>query len=271
MTQANQQAEIGVFGGSGFYNLLDNVQEISVETEYGQPSDKIRFGEYAGKKIAFLPRHGQNHNLPPHKIPYQANIMAFKKLGVTRIIAPCAAGSLQPQIKPGDFVICNQFIDRTRSRVDTFFNGPKVAHIVGADPYCPQLSQLVIDAGKKLNIKIHSNGTVVVINGPRFSTRAESRWFSKQGWEVINMTQYPEVILAREAEICYTGIALITDFDAGLVGMQDIYPVTLEEVLRVFKKNNDKAKKLILEMITNMPNERTCSCGTALQGAVISK
>lgn len=271
MAGENQQAEIGIFGGSGFYDLLDNLQEIEIETDYGRPSDKIMLGEYQGKKIAFLPRHGKNHNLPPHRIPYQANIAAFKKLGVKRIIAPCAAGSLQPHIKPGDFVVCTQFIDRTRGRADSFFNGPSVAHIAGADPYCLQLSKLAVEVAKKLNINIHPSGIVVVINGPRFSTRAESRWFSQQGWEVINMTQYPEVILAREAEICYTGIALITDFDAGLEGMQDIFPVTIGEVLKVFKENNEKAKKLILEMIMAMPESRECQCGWALEGAIISK
>ncbi|MFH1225914.1 MAG: S-methyl-5'-thioadenosine phosphorylase [bacterium] len=266
-----RQAEIGIFGGSGFYDLLENLQEAEIETEYGRPSDKIMLGEYQGKKISFLARHGRNHNLPPHQINYRANIMAFKKLGVTRIIAPCAAGSLQPNIKPGDFVACAQFVDRTRNRVDSFFNGPQVAHIAGADPYCPQLSRLAIETANNLGIKIHPSGTVVVINGPRFSTRAESRWFSQQGWEVINMTQYPEAILAREAEICYTGIALITDFDAGLEGMQDIPPVTIEEVLKVFKANNEKAKQLILAMTTAMPENRECQCASALAGAIISK
>lgn len=271
MAEENQQASIGIFGGSGFYRLLDNLREIDVKTEYGQPSDQVMIGEYQGKKIAFLPRHGQNHNLPPHMINYRANIMAFKKLGVKRIIAPCAAGSLQPDIKPGDFVVCTQFVDRTRGRADSYFNGPQTAHIAGADPYCPQLSKLAGETANQLGIKIHPAGTVVVVNGPRFSTRAESRWFSQQGWEVISMTQYPEAILAREAEICYTGIALITDFDAGLEGLPDVQSVTIGEVFKVFKENNAKAKQLILAMISTMPEIRECQCGRALEGAIISK
>lgn len=260
---------IGIFGGSGFYDLLSNAKELEIETEYGKPSDKIMVGDYQGKKLAFLPRHGKGHSLPPHKIPYKANIAAFKKLGVKQIIAPCAAGSLQPNIKPGDFVILGQFVDRTNGRDDTFYHGPKVVHIAGAQPYCPSLKQIAIDACKSNNIIVHEKGTVVIVNGPRFSTTAESRWFNGQGWEVINMTQYPEVVLAREMEICYCGIALITDFDAGLEGMQDIYPVTLEEVLKVFKGNNEKIKNVILEMVKNMPLAGQCSCHKALEGASI--
>lgn len=258
---------IGIFGGSGFYDLLDNVKEIEVETEYGQPSDKIMVGEYEGRKLAFLPRHSKEHHLPPHKIPYKANIAAFKKLGVSQIIAPCAAGSLQAKIKPGDFVVLDQFVDRTYGRDDTFYHGPKVVHIAGAQPYCPTLRPIAVAACQKNNIKVHDGGTVVVVNGPRFSAKAESRWFAGQGWEVINMTQYPEVILAREMEICYCGIALITDFDAGLEGLQDIYPVVYQEVLKVFKENNEKIKKIILEMVKNLPPAGQCSCNKALAGA----
>jgi 5'-methylthioadenosine phosphorylase len=264
-----EKVKIGVFGGSGFYNLLDKAEALDINTPYGKPSAKITIGEYAGQKIAFLPRHGENHQYPPHKIPYRANLWAFKELGVERIISPSAAGSLQPNIKPGDFVICDQFVDRTYGREDTFFNGPKVAHISGAHPYCPDLRNLVVQCCNELSIKTHENGTAVIINGPRFSSTAESRWFSSHGWEVINMTQYPEVILAREAEICYVNISLITDFDAGLEGMPNIEPVTANEVARVFNENNDKVKKVIFKMVEKIGVERNCSCKDALKTAFI--
>ena len=264
-----EKIKIGIFGGSGFYEFLEKAEEREMDTPFGKPSAKITLGEYAGRKIAFLPRHGEKHQYPPHKIPYRANIWAFKELGVERIISPSAAGSLQPRIKPGDFVICDQFIDRTWGREDTFFDGPKVAHISGAHPYCPELRKLAIECCQGLGIRTYEKGTAVVINGPRFSTTAESRWFSSQGWEVINMTQYPEAALAREAEICYTNISLITDFDAGLEGMPDIYPVTAEEVVRVFNENNQKVKKAIFKIIEKMPENRDCQCGQALKNAFL--
>ncbi len=281
-----KQAQIGIIGGSGLYELLEKPKEIEVKTPYGKPSDKITLGEYAGKKVAFLPRHGKKHQFAPHKIPYRANIYAFKKLGIKRIIAPCAAGSLTPKFKPGDFVICDQFIDRTKGREDTFYDDPQkshnlakslgfkkkissVVHISCVDPYCPELRKIAFDTAKKLKIQAHPKGTVVVINGPRFSTRAESRFYSSQGFDIINMTQYPEVVLARELEMCYVTIVLITDFDAGLEGMQDIYPVTFEELVKVFKANIDKVKKLIFKMIEDMPEKRICECGQALEKAMV--
>lgn len=254
------QAEIGILGGSGFYKLLDNLQEIDIDTEYGKPSDKIFFGEYAGRKIAFLPRHGREHSIPPHKINYRANIAAFKKLGAKIIISPCAAGSLQANIKPGDFVILDQFVDRTRSREDTFFEGPEIKHTAMADPYCKFLRGAAFEVCKKLEINCHPEGTVVVIQGPRFSTKAESRWFSSQGFEVVNMTQYPEVALAQELGICFLGLALVTDYDVGLEEREDIAPVSHEEVLKVFNQNIDKVKKVIFELIKNIPKEYSCNC-----------
>lgn len=244
--------DIGVFGGSGFYSFLEQVEEIEIETPYGKPSDKIAIATFEGKKIAFLPRHGKNHQYPPHMIPYRANMHAMKQLGVKMILAPTASGSLKPEIKPGDFVVCDQFVDRTTGRKDTFFDGPVTKHISPAQPYCPSLRKVAIETGKELGIKIHEKGTVVVIQGPRFSTIAESRWFSKMDWDVINMTQYPESYLAREMGICYANIALITDFDAGLEGRDDIAAVTEEEVLRVFEENNDKVKKLLFEIIKKL-------------------
>ncbi|HHX41248.1 MAG TPA: S-methyl-5'-thioadenosine phosphorylase [Armatimonadetes bacterium] len=265
----SERAEIGVFGGSGFYAFLDKVEEVKVETPYGAPSDRIALAEVHGRRVAFLPRHGREHSLPPHKIPYQANLWAMRSLGVKRIIAPTAAGSLQPDVHPGDFVVCDQFVDRTYGRADTFYDGPVVTHISTAAPYCPQLRALAAQVGERQGVRIHRAGTVVVIQGPRFSTAAESRWFSQMGWHVVNMTQYPECVLARELEICYTNISLITDYDAGLVGLPGIEPVSVEKMLEVFHQNNARVKELILGMIEVMPESRDCDCGCALRTARI--
>ena len=194
----SQVAEIGVFGGSGFYSLLENVREVKVDTPYGPPSDNVFLAEVSGRKVAFLPRHGRMHTIPPHMLNYRANVWAMRSLGVQAIISPCAAGSLQKHVKPGDFVVSDQFVDRTNGRKDTFFDGPIVTHVSPADTYDPELRQIAIDACRKNNISVHETGTVVVIQGPRFSTKAESKWFSDAGWEVINMTQYPEAYLCRE-------------------------------------------------------------------------
>jgi 5'-methylthioadenosine phosphorylase len=191
-------------------------------------------------------------------------------LGVRRIIGPCAAGSLQPQVRPGDFVVCDQFVDRTNSRADTYYDGPVAVHISSADPYCPELRPLAMKVGQALGITMHEGGTVVVVQGPRFSTRAESRWFTAMGWQVINMTQYPEVVLARELEMCYLNISLITDWDVGLEGMPDVAPVSVEEVIRVFGENNERVKRLIEELTPAIPGQAACACGSALQGAIIS-
>lgn len=262
-----KKAEIGVLGGSGFYSLMKKSEAIKVETPYGPPSDKVSLGEIYGQSVAFLPRHNKNHDLPPHQIPYRANIYALKSLGVQQVITVTAAGSLQPNIHPGDFVVLDQFVDRTKNRADTFFHGPITTHVSAAYPYCPQLSKLAYGCGRKLKIKIHAGGTVVVIQGPRFSTQAESAWFTQMGWQVINMTQYPEVILAREMELCYAAIALITDYDVGLVAQKKVMPVSVAEFSRVFKKNNEKALKLIYQIIKSMPKKRVCTCSQALKGA----
>ena len=266
----NIEAEIGVFGGSGFYSFLENTKEIEVKTPYGPPSDKVILGEISGKKVAFMPRHGRNHDLPPHMINYRANIFAMKELGVKYIFGPCASGSLQPHIKPGQFVICDQFVDRTRGRKDTFYDGPKTVHIGMAEPYCPVLRKIIIESAKELGIEHHQKGTVVTIQGPRFSTVAESKWFASRGWEVINMTQYPENYLAREQEICYANISLITDYDVGLEGHPGIGSVTLEEVVRVFNENNEKIKDLLVRSIEKITGERKCLCSRALKDAIIN-
>jgi len=258
------RAEIGVFGGSGFYELLDNPREHRVNTPFGAPSSPVMLGEIGGRTVAFLPRHGKDHSLPPHVINYRANLWAMKELGVQRIIGPNACGSLQAHVEPGHFVICDQFVDRTWGRKDTFFDGPITTHVSSADPYCPVMREVAVDKGRELGITVHPSGTVVVIQGPRFSTRAESKWFASQGWEVINMTQYPECYLARELEICYCNISLITDHDAGAEGAE---PVTNDEVVRVFNANNQKVKDLLYAMIPALPGPRECQCASALQGA----
>ncbi len=262
-----KRADIGVYGGSGFYEFIEDVEEIKVETPYGAPSDLIHLGTIHGKKVAFLPRHGRHHDLPPHMIPYQANAYAMKTLGVSRIIGPAAVGSLKPSIKPGDFVVCDQFVDRTWGRKDTFYDGPIATHIEGADPYCADLRKLTIESIKSKGITCHETGTVVVIQGPRFSTRAESGWYAQMGWDVINMTQYPEVTLARELGMCYVNISLITDWDAGCAGMPGVEPVTATDVVRVLTQNNERVRDVILDLIDRMPVGACTECTEAIANA----
>ncbi len=263
-------AEIGVFGGSGFYSFLEKVEEVKIDTPYGPPSDLIAIGEIAGRKVAFLPRHGRKHSIPPHKINYRANLWAMKELGVTRIISPCAAGSLQRHVKPGDFVVADQYVDRTHGRADTFYEGPTVYHVSPADPYCPVLRQLAIEEIRAHGIPVHEKGTIVVINGPRFSTKAESKWFTSMGWEVINMTQYPEAYLARELAMCVVNISLITDYDSGLVAEGEVSPVTAEEVMHVFHQNAERIRKVIFGLIEKIPAERNCPCPKVLDYARVT-
>jgi 5'-methylthioadenosine phosphorylase len=262
-----QQAEIGIIGGSGFYDLAEDFREIKVETPYGAPSAMIALGKVGGRQVAFLPRHGKNHEIPPHLINYRANIWALKSLGVERIITSHAVGSLQVDYRPGDLVVVDQFIDRTRGRQDTFYDGPITTHISTAFPYCPQVKDLAVKKAREMRLKCHSGGTMVVVQGPRFSTAAESLWFTQMGWQIISMTGYPEVALAREKEICYTAVGIVTDYDCGLVSEGKAQPVSAEEVIRVFKNNVDKVKKLILAIISHWPTKRACDCGTALAHA----
>jgi 5'-methylthioadenosine phosphorylase len=261
-------AEIGVFGGSGFYSLFEQSEKRAVETPYGPPSDKIVIGTIAGKRVAFMPRHGSEHQFPPHTINYRANIWAMKSLGVTRLISPNAAGSLKKEVAPGDFVICDQYVDRTNGRKDTFFDGPASTHVSAAEPYCPELRKLAFQAGQTANVKTHPKGTVVVIQGPRFSSAAESKWFMSSGWEVINMTQYPEAHLAREMEMCVVNISLITDYDAGLIG--EIAPVSHSQVVKVFNENLSKLRTVLADLVEKIPGQRTnCKCSEALAHARI--
>lgn len=262
-------ADIGIFGGSGFYKLFDDdYEEKWVETPYGPPAAPVAIGTMGGKKVAFLPRHGVNHQFPPHKVPYRANVYAMKQLGVTRVISPCAAGSLQTNVKPGEFVVCDQFVDRTSGRTDTFYDGPFATHVSGAELYCPELRKLAVAAGEKSKIVMHPEGTVVVIQGPRFSSKAESRWFTSMGWEVINMTQYPEAFLVKELEMCVVNISLITDFDSGLVG--NVEPVSHSEVVKVFGENISKLQTLLKNLIGTIPDTRgKCDCANTLKHARI--
>jgi 5'-methylthioadenosine phosphorylase len=260
------EATIGVFGGSGFYAFLEDAAEIKVSTPYGDPSAPIVVGDVGGTRAAFLPRHGRRHEYPPHKVPYRANLWALKELGVQRVVAPAAAGSLQPHVRRGDFVVCDQLVDRTSGRAPTYYDGPETTHVSLADPYCPELRGVAVAEGRALGITMHERGTVVVVEGPRFSTRAESRWFASAGWEVINMTQYPEAALARELELCYVNVSLITDYD---VGVEGVAPVSVEEVVKVFAENNEHLRALLNAIVPAIPAERNCTCGTALSGAVI--
>ena len=258
------KAEIGVFGGSGFSTFLAHASEIEVNTPYGDPSAPVVVGEVDGRSVAFLPRHGRQHELPPHKINFRANVWAMKELGVERILAPVAAGSLQPHVRRGDFVVCDQLVDRTSARIATFYDGPETTHVSFADPFCEPMGAVAVTEARASGITVHDGGTIVVIEGPRFSTRAESRWFASMGWEVINMTQYPESVLAREQEMCYCNISLITDYD---VGVEGIAPVTVDEVIKVFAENNTRLRDLLLRVIPALPAKRDCPCATALTGA----
>lgn len=263
-------ASIGVIGGSGFYKFLQTTKASRQQTPYGSPSAPVRLSDVKGKKVAFLPRHGEHHEFPPHVLPYRANIHALKQLGVERVYGPCAVGSLKPEIRPGDFVVCDQFVNFTNGRKDTFYDGPETTHVSSADPYCPQLRKVIRDAAKDVGITLHEGGTVVVIQGPRFSTRAESYFFRGQKWDVINMTQYPEAYLARELEMCYANISLVTDYDSGVEGDPNAKSVDNDEVIRVFNANLDRLRTLLLKAIELTPSKRTCDCGSALKNARIS-
>ena len=260
------RAEVGVFGGSGFYALLDDADQVEVETPYGPPSGPFVLGSIGDRRVAFLPRHGRDHRHPPHRIPYRANLWAMRSLGVTQVVGPCAAGSLRPDVRPGDFVVCDQLVDRTSGRAQTFHDD-RAVHVAFADPYCPDGRTAALTAASAAGITVHDGGTMVVVEGPRFSTRAESRWYATAGWSVVNMTGHPEAVLARELELCYTSIALITDYDVGVPGTP---PVTADEVYRVFSDNNARLRDLLFALVPALPRDRTCGCGSALTGADFS-
>ena len=246
-------AEIGVFGGSGFYSLLEDVRSVKVDTPYGPPSDSIFLANVGERRVAFLPRHGRDHTIPPHMINFRANVWAMRSLGCRCILSPCAAGSLQVNVAPGDFVVCDQFVDRTTGRKDTFYDGPIVTHVSPAETYHPLLRRLAIETIREHGITCHETGTVVVIQGPRFSTKAESKWFHQAGWEVINMTQYPEAYLCRELGMGVVNISLITDYDSGVHSGTEAVNAT--DVLAVFQSNSEKIKEVVLDLIKKIPQE----------------
>jgi 5'-methylthioadenosine phosphorylase len=255
-------AAIGVIGGSGFYEFLDSAEEVKVETPYGAPSDPITVGEVDGRRVAFLPRHGRDHRFPPHRIPYRANLWALRSLGVRQIVAPSAVGSLTPDYGPGTLVIPDQLVDRTRNRIQTFYDEGAV-HTTFADPYCPAGRERATAVANRSGWVPVPSGTLVVIEGPRFSTRAESQWFAAQGWTLVGMTGHPEAVLARELALCYTPLALVTDLDAGIEAGEG---VTQAEVFEVFAANVARLRELVAVIIAALPDERTCPCPRALDG-----
>ena len=259
-----KDVEIGIFGGTGIYDsgLLENSQEIEIDTPYGKPSDAITVGVFKGRKIAFLPRHGKKHTIPPHMINFKANIWAFKELGVTRIIAPSAVGSLKEELSPGHFALPTQFLDFTKSRDGSFSEDGRVIHISVADPFCPELQSSILKVADEQNIGIHKDCTYVCIEGPRFSTRAESKFYRTTGADIIGMTLVPECQLAREAQICYASISTVTDYDVWADK-----PVTAKEVLETLSKNVEITKKILTEVIDKIPTTRSCSCAKALEEA----
>ena len=258
-------ADLAVIGGSGLYALLDGATEHEVDTPYGPPSDPITIAELGGRSVAFLPRHGRDHRHPPHRIPYRANLWALRTLGVRQIVAPCAVGGLRADLGPGAFVVPDQLIDRTTGRVQTYYDTGAV-HVSFADPYCPVGRATVLAAAGRHGMEVTDGGAMVVIEGPRFSTRAESRWFASVGAAVVNMTGHPEAVLARELALCYTAIALVTDLDAGV---EAGHSVTQEEVFRVFGENTTRLRNLLLDAVIELPADRHCPCGHALDGLTL--
>lgn len=250
---------VAVIGGSGFYSFLDSPEQLAIATPYGEPSAPVALGAVSGRPVAFLPRHGARHELPPHLINYRANLWALRSVGVRQVLAPCAVGALQHATGPGAVVVPDQLVDQTRGRVQTYVERG-AAHAPFADPYCPVLRAALIEADPCAV----DGGTMVVIDGPRFSTRAESRWYAAQGWSLVNMTGHPEAVLARELGLCYATIALVTDNDAG-VGHDDA--VDQATVLAVMSQNIDRVKGLITRTVAALPGAvRDCACGAWLEG-----
>lgn len=259
-------AEIAVIGGTGVYDpeIIEDAKEVKVYTPFGAPSDLVTLGTYEGRKVAFIPRHGRGHQIPPHRINYRANIWALKELGVKQIVASSACGSLREDYEPGDFVITDQFIDRTRKRQDTFYEGGQLCHISSADPICPKLHDFYVDHAQKLDLKAHPTGTYVCIEGPRFSTRAESKLYRQWDADIIGMTLYPECVLAREVELCYVSVAMVTDYDVWAEK-----PVSTQEILETLGKNSVNFKRLVMESIPDIPEGEACGCSEALKYALL--
>ncbi|MEU9114821.1 S-methyl-5'-thioadenosine phosphorylase [Streptomyces sp. NPDC048483] len=288
-TGAGTGAEIGVIGGSGFYSFLDDVTEITVDTPYGPPSDSLFLGEVAGRRVAFLPRHGRGHHLAPHRINYRANLWALRSVGVRQVLGPCAVGGLRPEYGPGTLLVPDQLVDRTKSRAQSYFDGeplpgsasgissesgggtkwsgsvPNIVHVAFADPYCATGRRAAVTAARGRDWEPVDGGTLVVVEGPRFSTRAESRWHAAQGWSVVGMTGHPEAVLARELGLCYTSLTLVTDLDAGTETGDG---VSHTEVLTVFGQNVGRLREVLFDAVAALPGTaaRDCECGRALEG-----
>ena len=264
---AGTTAEIGVIGGSGFYSFLDEATEVRVDTPYGPPSDPLVVGEVGGRRVAFVPRHGRDHRFPPHRVNYRANLWALRSVGVRQVLGPCAVGSLDPAHDAGTLVVVDQAVDRTWGRDHTFYDqiGP-VVHVSLADPYCPRGRAATLARARERALPVVDGGTLVVINGPRFSTRAESRWHAAQGWAVVGMTGLPEAALARELALCYTTVALVTDLDAGVESGEG---VTHAEVLEVFARNVGTVRDLLIDVIPTLPTDDDCPCRHALEGLTL--
>jgi 5'-methylthioadenosine phosphorylase len=272
-SSSGAQADIGVIGGSGFYSFLDDVMEVTVETPYGMPSDPLFVGEVGGRRVAFLPRHGRKHHLPPHKINYRANLWALASVGARQVLGPCAVGGLRVEYGPGTLLVPDQLVDRTKSRAQSYFDGetradgqvPNVVHATFADPYCPVGRRAAVDTARTGGWEAVDGGTLVVVEGPRFSTRAESLWHAAQGWSVVGMTGHPEAVLARELGLCYTSLTLVTDLDAGADTGEG---VSHEEVLEVFAANVGRMRDVLFDVIRALPDssERDCLCVNPLGG-----
>jgi 5'-methylthioadenosine phosphorylase len=260
----DDRAEIGVIGGSGFYSFLENAHEVAVETPFGPPSEAPLVGEVSGRRVAFLPRHGRDHRFPPHRVNYRANLWALRALGVRQVLGPCAVGSLRTELGPGTLVIPDQLIDRTWGREHTVYGdvGP-VVHVSFADPYCPRGRTTALEASEIADWPAEQRGTLIVINGPRFSTRAESRWHAAAGADIVGMTGVPEAAIARELALCYTSLAVVTDHDAGVDTGQG---VTHAEVMSTFGKSIDRLRSLMAEAISILPSDSDCSCQHSVDG-----
>jgi 5'-methylthioadenosine phosphorylase len=252
-------AEIGIIGGSGFYELLTDAVEVDIHTPFGAPAARVTVGDLSDRRVAFLPRHGRHHEFAAHRVPFRANVWAMASLGVRSLIGPCSCGSLQPELHPGDFVVVDQLVDRTWGRPDTFHDvgaaegtpGSEghVHHQPFAEPYDADLRAALVAAAPKVGVTVHDGGTMVIVNGPRFSTRAESAWFRQMGWSVVNMTGYPEAVLAAEAGLPYATVALVTDYDAGVDGHE---PVTMDAVLEVMRTNVSRLREVLADAVRSL-------------------
>jgi 5'-methylthioadenosine phosphorylase len=266
------RAEIGVIGGSGFYEFLEGAERVRVDTPFGEPSDELVIGELRGRRVAFVARHGKGHRFPPHRVPYRANLWALRSVGVRQVLAPCAVGSLRRELGPGTVVVVDQVVDRTSGRAQTVYDElGAVVHVGFAEPYCPRGRPVVVRAAREAGLAVEDGGTLVVVNGPRFSSRAESLWHQKAGWSVVGMTGMPEAAIARELAMCFTTVALVTDLDAGVEGESG---VTHEEVLQVFAQNVEDLKAVLTDAVAGMPETEpddaaTCPCRLALEGLTL--